>query len=214
MDTEDQIAKGRAPNVLLPSGVKPSTRKPGQTAAHAVIFTPELLCNIIASLPLEDIVASTGVCHFWRNAAAADPAVQKALFLDPEQVSRTLLLETELDRAFEHWSLEHKPGAAIPQEWCYTIGKLHPFLHRICGVANTREFIDPQREMVNKEFTPDFDHREGTWQHMFVSQPPCRHIDIQIEQRWGMGEVNFYGIHNRDGVSLGYLYNAILYCLE
>lgn len=42
-------------------------------AAHAVLSTNELLCNIIARLPLQDIVAATGICKAWRNAVAADP---------------------------------------------------------------------------------------------------------------------------------------------
>jgi hypothetical protein len=88
---ETNAVESGAPGSLLPllySGV--ITRKADQTAANAVLSTAEMLSNIIYRLPFTDIVASTGVCHFWRNAVAADELIQKALFLSPEDVCRVL----------------------------------------------------------------------------------------------------------------------------
>jgi hypothetical protein len=136
---EAQISEERATDRSPSSRPQPSTRKPSQNATHAVLFTPELLCNITLHLPLEDVVTTTGVCHFWRDATAADPAVQKALFLCPENVRRMLVFPPtglDLERAFS----DFKTGDTIPDDLSYTIGRLHPFLHRICGVFNTRKY--------------------------------------------------------------------------
>jgi hypothetical protein len=90
--SETRVTEGCASLFPPSSNQEPITRKPGQSAAHAVLSTPELLCNVIVQLPLEDIVTTTGVCHFWRIAAAAEPDIQKALFLTPEKVSRKLVM--------------------------------------------------------------------------------------------------------------------------
>jgi hypothetical protein len=51
--------------------------KASYEAAHAVLFTNELLCDIMARLPLQDVVATTGVCRFWRDALKPSSAAHK-----------------------------------------------------------------------------------------------------------------------------------------
>jgi hypothetical protein len=59
-------------------------------AAHAVLFTNELLCDIIARLPLGDIVSATVICKFWHAAFEGDQHIQEALFLKPAEIRDVL----------------------------------------------------------------------------------------------------------------------------
>lgn len=220
MDTstsETQAAEGNEPGSTPPSHPGLIARKAGQTAAHAVLFTPELLCNIISQLPLADIVTTTGVCHFWRSAVAADLPLQKALFLQPEEVRRVLVFQMLWGkRRFAEVFSEYHPGDVIPKAWCYTIGEIHPFLRRICGLVNTyigNQFATRSRKLVNDGFTPDFRHPDGRWRDMFISQPPCRSIDITMLPGWAPGFLHVSGLDNKDGIRLGELYDTITSCL-
>jgi hypothetical protein len=198
--SESQVTEGC---VTLPS--------PPQTAAHAVLFTPELLCNVIAQLPLGDIVTATGVCHFWRNAAAAEPEIQKALFLIPEKVSRKLVMNRTYLRDLEEYFFESGPGEPIPEFSCFTIGRLHPFLPRICGLFNTREidYQDWENNVSNLEYTQDFCHPNSSWRDMFISQPPCQFIVIDRAPSWRRGFFGRDTYTDMDGVRLGDLYDKI-----
>jgi hypothetical protein len=88
-------------------------------AAHAVLSTNELLCNIIARLPLKDIIAATGICKAWRDAMAADPSVQQALFLRPVKLSEVLVENRQL--------LALGGSETINIDKCTVVGQLHPF---------------------------------------------------------------------------------------
>lgn len=94
-----------------------------------MLFTPELLCNIISQLPLADITTTTGVCHFWRNAVAVDQHIQRALFLEPEEVRRGLLFLSN-DSWWDEFLSEVKSGDAIEDivelNACHIIGRVHP----------------------------------------------------------------------------------------
>lgn len=209
MDTvnkEIKVAKSSASSPLQPSHAELVTRDSGQTATHAVIFTPELLCNIISQLPLADIVTTTGVCHFWRNAIATGPQVQRALFLKPEKVQRVLVYIDE----FEQISVQHKAGDAIPKEFCHTIGDMHPFLQKICGVVN-----GDYREVEDESSVLDFGHPNGLWRDMFISQPPCKVIKFLVKAEWEDAVVETeYRYTKKNGVSLGQLQNSILVALR
>jgi hypothetical protein len=203
--------------VTLPS---PSSRKPAQTVAHAVLFTPELLCNVIAQFPLEDIVTATGVCHFWRNAAAAEPKIQKALFLIPEKVSRMLLSRNLVESTHYAWRpveqifSEDIPGKPMPKEWCYTIGRLHPFLRRICnnmrfGTREADDIGDYESNIINPGIPPDLFHPNGSWRDIFISQPPCQKVCVTVKPSWSdrfkHGEISTF----EEGVRLGDLHDTI-----
>jgi len=213
MDTlnrKTEGAEGSAPRSLQPSHAMPVTRESGQTAAHAVLFTPELLCNIISQLPLADIVTTTGVCHFWRSAVAVDPTLQEALFFSPEEVRRVLVHKTMPGVDFEQVFSQHNPGDAIPDEFCYTIGDMHPFLHKICGLAN-----GIFSKFENEESAPDFGHSDGSWRDMFISKPPCKIIEFTLTAcRTGASHDVIFRYTKNNGVRLGGLQNSILFVLR
>jgi hypothetical protein len=45
-------------------------------AAHAVLNTNELLCNIVVCLPFEDVVNAANVCQTWRRALMDNIAIR------------------------------------------------------------------------------------------------------------------------------------------
>lgn len=211
LDSKIEGAEGSAPSPLPPTDLEPVTRKPGQTATHAVLFTPELLCNIISQLPLADIVTTTGVCHFWRNAVAADPQVQKALFLKPEEVRRGQFFLSN-DSQLDEFLSEVKSGDAIKDvtkmDACHIIGRVHPYLAKIC---NTWFLMRGSVENMDTIATaPNFNHPDGSWRRMFITQPPCQTVMIMVEtedneEKW----VNNFRYRDIDGVRLGGLYDRM-----
>lgn len=211
------VATGSVPCSLQLAHAGLDAQKPGQTAAYAVLFSPELLCKIITQLPLEAIVVTTGVCHFWRNAVAADPQIQKALSLKPEEVRRVRLYKQCLDEHFERVFSEHGPGGTIPTKYCHTIGNFHPSIEKICGKVHTHRGAPaspithhPDYFIENEVSTLDVGHTDGNWRNMLVSQPPCKLVKIKIITRLGCFVSHQVLLHKRrKGVRLGKLYDCI-----
>jgi hypothetical protein len=212
LNSKTEGAEGSAPRSLQPPDAEPVTQKSGQTATHAVLFTPELLCNIINKLPLKEIITTTGVCHFWRNAVAADQHIQRALFLAPEEVRRGLFFLIN-DSWWDEFLSEVKSGDAIKDvtkmNACSIIGQVHPYLARICntwfdmrGSTDSASTIGP---------APNFNHPDGSWRRMFITQPPCKFVGAMADaaDRTDMERFNIR-YRDDDGVRLGGLYDAIV----
>lgn len=152
-----------------------STVPPSATneAAHAALFTRELLCNIIGRLPLQGILAATGVCQEWRAALVSDPNIREDLFLKPANV-RLVLADSKYMRNKEQ---------LIPLDECAILGTALPFLHRIFDMVSfaTGNYLfissvmmslkgpDPMRRMPSSAF----DVANNFWNDMFITQPPC-----------------------------------------
>jgi hypothetical protein len=181
LNSKTEVAEGSAPCSLQSSHPEPVARHSDQTAMHVVLITPNLLSNIISQMPLADIVTTTGVSQFWRNAIAADPQVQKALFLKSAEGRRVLVHNTLLDSNSEKRFSQYSPGDAIPKEFCSTIGHMHPFLHKICGMVN-----GGYNKVEDEDFALDFGHSKGCWRDMFISQPPCESIKFLLIAEWGL----------------------------
>lgn len=166
-------------------------------AAHAILFTNELLCDIVVRLPLHDIVAATGVCRQWKQALAADHSIQRALFLRPERISEVL--------ATERWvNILKNP---IPLARCKMIGTLHPILDRICGYALPSGELKQKRAFCLQPF----DHPEGTWRNMYATQPPAHTVSLAMRTRvrkdFGMPVREI--LEDSDGVKIGQVYDLI-----
>lgn len=160
-----------------------------QAAAHAVLFTNELLCNIIGRLPLRDIVSATGTCKFWREAMKGDQHIQEALFLKPAAVREVFC---------ENWRINDL-AQPISIDDCLVVGEVHPHLdvHFKCVVVGYRI-----RHAKLFPTTDSIEHPNGTWRDMFLTQPPCKRVRVSIS-----GE---HQIMARDtGVTFGELYDLI-----
>jgi len=107
--SETKAVEGSVPPSLSTSHSGVITRKPNQSATHAVLFIAELVCSIIALLPFQDILATTSVCHFWHEAVAADQHIQKSLFLRPEEVRQMLVFRRLWSPEFELTFFQYKP---------------------------------------------------------------------------------------------------------
>lgn len=215
LNSKTEVAESSAPRSLQPSHAGLVIRESGPTATHAVLFTPELLCNIISQLPLADIVANTGVCHFWRNAVAADQHIQRALFFEPEEVRRGLFFRIN-DSWWDNFLSKVKSGDAIKDvtnmQACNIIGRVHPYLKRISNTwfemrGSTEN--DPTRANIGK--APHFTHPDGSWRRMFITQPPCKFVMIMAETLYRTDtEQIVIRYRDDDGVRLGGLYDAMV----
>ena len=180
-------------------------------AAHAALFTRELLCNIIGRLPFQGILAATGVCREWRAALVCDPNIREDLFLKPANV-RLVLADSKYMR---------KKEKSIPLDKCAILGTALPFLHRIFDRVNFATgiylFINSMRLSL---YTPNsmrrmrssaFDVANEFWNDMFITQPPCSKVHIRIftcrDTRVPGKKLHNIELQRADGIKLGDLYD-------
>lgn len=160
-------------------------------AAHAVLFINELLCDIVGRLPFEDIMSATSTCKSWRSVLKADHHIQESLFLKPSEI-REVLCENRLINRLED---------PIAIEDCLVICKFHPRIRGICGQ------VQVEGESLCLRPFPRFDHPSGNWRNMFVAQPPCKTVTVNIHT---MGRrVDEFKFQRSAGVALGELYDFI-----
>ncbi|GAB7323513.1 hypothetical protein MBLNU13_g07029t2 [Cladosporium sp. NU13] len=163
-------------------------------AAHAVLSINELLCNIIAHLPLEDIAAATGICRSWHKVIAADTTLQQAMFLKPVELSHVLVGSRKI--------LALGESETISIDKCNVVGRLNPFAKKVVGVGPLKE---PPALFGGL-------HLNGIWRDMFITQPPCIRVHMEIYQlRLEVDEG--FDLEWGDGVKLGNLYDYIYYNL-
>lgn len=162
-------------------------------AAHAVLFTNELLCDIIRRLPLKDIVSATGLCKFWREALQNNRHIQEALFLEPAEIREVVCKNHRLD------DLENP----ISIDDCMVLCKTHPNIHDIIC-----DEVQVPKRLVHGfgEFT-NFEHPSGTWRDMFLTQPPCKKVTVEIETAYLFETVK---CASSTGVKLGEVHDRIL----
>jgi hypothetical protein len=161
-------------------------------AAHAVLFTNELLCDIVARLPVQDIVVATGICKFWRTALSGNERIQTAMFLKPAEIQEAMVQDY----------LAYCLTRPIPLDRCFVIGEVHPSLAKICGSVAVGE--DNLFRQESQPF-PQFPHHNGTWRDMFISQPPCKRLTVTIDELKGP----YRHLENSAGIKLGELYDHI-----
>jgi hypothetical protein len=161
-----------------------------QAAAHAVLFTNELLCDIVGRLPFKDIISATRTCKLWRDALKDDQHMQEALFLKPTEI-REVICDNHLLNDLEQ-------PVAISD--CLIIGEPHPRIGSICGEIGGEGVI-----MCPRPF-PDFGHPDGNWRNMLIVQPPCTTVTLNTK-RFGQFEKCEY--QRGSGVTLGGLHDFI-----
>jgi hypothetical protein len=178
-------------------------------AAHAVLNTNELICEIISYLPLEDVVATTGVCRTWRCALYGSLAIQRALSFAPENI-RQIATRTEnfLERVED-----------IRRQDYADVGEVNPFLARICGPVwstngdNNLLFTNQIGTMSPWE---SFEHPDGLWRDMLITQPPTSHIRVCLHPKKNKSRRGFVAWHDEtfygrcdEGIRMGDLYDLI-----
>lgn len=156
-------------------------------AAHAVLFTNELLCDIVCHLPANGIVVNTGVCRTWREALKSRPAVQQAMFLTPAPVRQAVRDPLTLNT-------------------CIKIGKAHPSLARVFGnfrllwPCDTKSLPD-YGPTVPAKFPND------NWRDMFLTQPPYRYVFGSVGR--GVCDYRHAEFEREEGVRMGEFYDFL-----
>lgn len=163
-------------------------------AAHRVFSTTELLCKIIAQSPLKDVFIAAAVCRDWREAIAAEPTIQHALFLKPKDVHEVIAEDVYIV------DLEHP----IPMQKCNIIGEVNPWASDICGYVH-KDVNSTLHPSINMEFL----HHGGLWREMFVTQPPCKIITVNMHS-WPLTHVSYNAELKREaGIKMGELFDFI-----
>lgn len=198
-------------------------------AAHAALSTNGLLCSIIAHLPLEDVIAATGICRSWRDAIAADTTLQQVMFLKPVELSEVLVETRQL--------LALAESETISIDECAVVGRLNPFAEKLCGsikfrAAQSRKLPLPDHRWWGCDREPPAvfgdPHPKGIWRSMFITQPPCTRVhveifELRIEDIYGRSKGNDgtmtvveqvngddgFNLERGNGVKLGDLYGHI-----
>lgn len=168
-------------------------------AADRVFSTNELLCGIIAHLPLNDIITTTGVCRTWRSAVAADPVVQQLLFLKPVEIDEVLAENPHI------LDLE----TPIPFDECVVIGELHPWISEIIGHVQTGYPYPHGGHSLHPGTNLDFLSHEGSWREMFATQPPCKRATVLLCSNMSNGNEHEAKLVREDGIRMGELYDFV-----
>jgi hypothetical protein len=186
------------PSSALPTPIS-ATPPRSYEAAHAVLNTNELICEIIGRLPLEDIVVTTGVCRTWRNVLKGNKSIQRALFLVPADIQ-------EITTSTECLSMRVED---IPREQYAIVAEPNPYTARICGQMHALiEGPTTWEEECRREDAPlqKFEHPHGTWRNMFVTQPP---VEILYVSCYAGGQAFSRRFECEEGVTLGKLHRFI-----
>ena len=171
-------------------------------AAHRVFSTTELLCNIVAHLPLRDLFTARAVCREWRRALVGDPTTQKALFLKPTEVREVLV---------EYLLIQNLEGP-IPISECTIIGELNPWISDICGSVRTSDSYPKSGKSQHMSVNLEFLFSDGLWREMFVTQPPCNSITVVFDSDSGWRLVHgedSLTMNCEHGIKMGELYDFI-----
>jgi hypothetical protein len=169
-------------------------------ATDKVLSTNKLLCGIIAHLPIKEILAAKRTCRTWRDSVAADPGIQQKLFLKPVKISDVLVEDSVV------LDLENP----IPIGKCTVICEVNPWISEICGVVWTggSYWNGPHGGPSSHLYTNlEFIQRDGNWREMFVSQPPCKKIVVNLFT-W-MFRKESVTLERQAGVKMGELYDFI-----
>ena len=180
-------------------------------AAHAALFTRELLCNIIGRLPFQGILAGTGVCREWRAALVCDPNIREDLFLKPAKV-RLVLADSKYMR---------KKEKLIPLDECAILGTALPFLHRVFDLVsfatgnhlftNSRSLSLDTPNSMRRMHSSAFGVANNFWNDMFITRPPCSKVHIRIFScglpRFPRKKLHSIELQRADGIKLGDLYD-------
>jgi hypothetical protein len=172
VSASDSDSPSSEPRSSTTTGATPPTF---HEAAHAVLNTNELLCEVVGYLPLEDIVVATGVCKTWRYALKVSHttvAIKKALFLAPTDIRRITTSTEDIPKRVEDIPREINGIYAV-------VGEVNPFFARICDplLSVNADYISQPQTMPQRR---NFEHPAGLWRKMLITQPPTSHVSVSL----------------------------------
>jgi hypothetical protein len=163
------------PSMAASASDPPSSEPQFYEAAHAVLNTNELLCEIISRLPLQDIIAATGVCKTWHFALKASRttlAVKQALFLLPTSIRQITTTTKDIPKRVE--DIPRKPHGVYA-----VVGEVNPFFARMCNplFSVNADYVSQFQTMSQRR---NFEHPAGHWREMLITQPPTSHVSVSL----------------------------------
>lgn len=219
--------KATGANVQPPAVVENQAMPTSFVCAHATFAVPELLGQIIVKLPAQAILtAAIRVSHRWRDAITGSPDVRQKLCLMPK--SAIIASPFDIDRSDWHlggrptynealqvnpileallppaapWDIQDLPRKAL---W----GRLYECILEACGEwSQSYRFLRCSIHRV--EDISKCWHPEGSWRRMFLTQPPCSVVHVQLLgkepfsfHKEAVTAVNRFCISHPEGITLG-----------
>lgn len=155
------------------------------SAESRVFALPELLEAILLHLPLVDILLAQRVDRTFRDGIKASPALQKALFLRPDDDYSLQLIGTMpiSEDCVSHLHCEidknvFKAQNQIPPLW---VRKTTIDLGKLCGAVLNPflTFISPDSDCREVGIQATWCHEaDASWRKMLLSQPPVQNIFV------------------------------------
>jgi hypothetical protein len=152
----------------------------------------EIAENILAHLPMKDLLLAQRVSTGWQVLIASSPALQELLFMRPRQpeANQSVSPNSMPTRQFNPLLIEHMSMWFSPQE------------------RNARQSVKdvPWGQTVSRLV---FLRKEASWRRMLLAQPPFTAFEL-------VHRVHFYGgdrvsvgcIDQQEGVRMGLAYDA------
>lgn len=154
------------------------------SATHQVLFTIELLENVLLHLPFQSLIAAHHVCHLWNATIRHSTVLQRALFLTPAPCRRAKSQSASSpgDEAVKCCDAKKVPRSIKP--------KLNKVLAKKfkLGILNDPEEGYDGGYMPMVSYGGDailrgdraHDPKEASWRNMLITQPPARRVEIAV----------------------------------
>ena len=176
-------------------------------AAHAVLNTNELLCNIIVRMPRENIALAACVCRSWRNALKADLAIQQMLWRASTGIRQ---IETKLD------CLGMRIQDMLSDKFDIMVD-INPYMDKICNEPQPWRPRDDVRIVGRLLFNPPPKLEIGALAQEFITQPPINAVRTVVYPGAHLVDYNIlyhspvqrFLLKSNGGVTMGKLANLI-----
>jgi hypothetical protein len=168
-------------------------------AAEQVISVTELLENILSHLPIHHILLCQRICRTWYNLINTSPVLLRACWFTPDTV--------QFGTVDTIRSVDSSTSPDFQINPCVShLGIQTKRQHSFFSYAESRS---PEDKDKNERGVIDLRkliyEKPGSWTGMFVTQPPCRYMQVECYSNYTDDETMYYLIEspNEHALRLG-----------
>jgi hypothetical protein len=179
----------------------------GQLPSETALGVTELLENILQFLPISDLLRAQQVNKYFRDTIAQSTSLQEALFLRPKNVWQMQTPLPELNPLFaQHAAVGHRSIGFSHNGTSYYISApqrilvpnpVHLINEQGYGTWHLDISIQDLDPVLVKDTIPLPASDSGTWQNMYISNPPCS-IHVKV---WRTTDKGYAGTSGRGPLS-------------
>lgn len=169
-------------------------------------LTGNILENIFAKLPPQDILRVCGVSRSWKDTVKKSRPIQRLLFFEKEELSCAYILPEKADD-FNKAYRTHNPLH-------FNIQKMGNFLVHCPAIVN-RCFVIAKANWTVLEIDlsgimrKQLENKDASWRRMYLSQPPDAQGTLVIRDLFNSRHAVFF-IREPQGITLGTLVSFYL----